>query len=97
MLRSFPLFLNFDRNITPAFLLKLVHQDVPAVIVFVDKMFGMCGGWDNTIEIETDAGVPESSNPHRMRVQVCMEWVEREPGRSFFFTVSKCLARTEAK
>ena len=89
ILRKWPLFLNFERNIFPDFLMALSRQDISAVTVVADKNFGMCGGWTDKIEIETGAGVSGAPSAHKISVQISMEWVERAPGQQFFFIVKK--------
>jgi hypothetical protein len=89
-LRSWPLFLNFERNIIPTFLLNLLRQDrIHAPSVFVDEDFAMCGGWNNTAEFELSAGVSDSPHAHKMRIQVSSESAMRERGEQFFFVVRK--------
>jgi hypothetical protein len=89
-LRKWPLFINFDRNIVPSFLLNLKKQErLSASLVVQDKSFGMCGGWNSTVKFECHAGVPEAIDAHSMHVQLSMEWVERAPGNAFFFVVGK--------
>lgn len=88
--RKWPLFINFDRNIVPSFLLQLKEQDrLSASLVVQDKAFGMCGGWAESTNFECRAGVPEAINASSMHVQLSMEGVDRAPGKSFLFLVTK--------
>ncbi len=90
VLRSWPLFVNFDRNIVPAFLHKLVHQDrMPAKTVFADEMFAMCGGLQNTVEFLTDAGSSAVPNAERMKVQCSIEHANKKNGSEFLYVIRK--------
>lgn len=88
--KGWPLFLNFDRNIMPAFLIKLTSQDLlRADAVISDRAFAMCGGSHDAVEFLTDAGssaLPESEN---MKVQCSIEHVERKPKSEFLFVIHK--------
>jgi hypothetical protein len=92
-MRSWPLFWNFDRNIVPAFLLRLAaaHDRIPASAVFPDKKFEMCGGWEDTIEFETEAGVTDAPSAARMKVSVSMERADKRARAQFLFVVTKRL------
>jgi len=90
VLRSWPIFANFDRNIMPAFLFRLVHQDrLPAKTVFTDEMFVMCGGPTNVIEFVTDAGVEAVPNTKKMNVECSVEQVNKRSGSEFLFVIRK--------
>jgi hypothetical protein len=89
-LRKWPLFINFDRNIVPSFLLQAKEKERISAAAFVpDQAFGMCGGWKDVVAFECRAGVPEATEAHRMEVQLSMEWVDRSPGNTFLFVVKK--------
>lgn len=88
--RSWPLFINFDRNIVPAFLHKLVHQDrTPAKSIFADELFAMCGGPQDTIDFVTDAGSSAVPNAERMRLQCSIERVNKKKGQDFLYVLRK--------
>ena len=90
VLRSWPLFINFDRNIVPAFLHKLVHQDrMPAKAIFADEMFVMCGGAQNTVEFVTDAGSSAVPNAKKMKVQCTVEYTNKRTGSDFLYVLRK--------
>jgi hypothetical protein len=90
VLRSWPLFVNFDRNIVPAFLLKLVHQDrLPAKTVFADETFTMCGGPHNTVEFVTDAGSSAVPKAEKMKVQCSIEHTAKKTRSDFLFVIRK--------
>ena len=90
VLRSWPLFLNFERHVIPSFLLTLRKQDrLPAETIFLDQAFGMCGGANNYIELETKAKTIDSDNLKTMHVQCSIEKTKRKIGSSFLFAVRK--------
>lgn len=90
VLRKWPIFLNFDRNIVPSFLLTLQKQDLLAAeAIFPDRAFGMCGGPNNSIEFETNAGTISSANSTTMRVHCSIEETSRKPGSTFLVVVRK--------
>jgi hypothetical protein len=88
-LKKWPLFINFDRNIVPTFLLNLRAQErLSASSIVQDPAFGMCGGWQDSTIFECPAGVPDAPDAHSMHVRLSMEWVERAAGNTFFFAVT---------
>jgi len=90
VLRNWPIFVNFDRNIVPAFLHKLLHQDrTPAKIVFAGVNFAMCGGSQNTIEFLTDAGSSAVPNAEKMNVQCSIEHMNKKTGSEFLYVIRK--------
>jgi hypothetical protein len=90
VIRSWPQFWNFDRNVVPAFLLKSFHQDrIPATDIFFDKTFEMCGGWNHTIELETPAGVPDTPDAEQFKVRVSIELADKKANAQFLFAVTK--------
>jgi hypothetical protein len=45
ILRNWPIYAHFDRNVLPEFLLQLANQDrLPASLAFQDNSFSLCGG-----------------------------------------------------
>jgi hypothetical protein len=90
VLRSGPLFYNFDRNILPAALLKARKRDrVSATEVFVDERLVVCGGRANEVEFEMAAGTDNVPESERMVVQVSVEATERRVGSSLLYVVRK--------
>ena len=88
--RKLPLFINFDRNVVPSFLLRLRKQErLSASEVIQDHNFGMCGGWVGSTRLECRAGVPDAIDATSMHIEISMEWVERSAGNTFFFVVRK--------
>jgi hypothetical protein len=89
-LKGWPVFRNFDDNIVPAFLHKLVGQERVWADSFIpDRSFAMCGGDHNTTEFESPAGTPTSPNSGRLRLEVSIENRGRKPGRDFLFVVRR--------
>ncbi len=98
VLKGWPVFMNFDKNIIPTFLLKLVDRDfLPAMTVFPDESFAMCGGPNNTIELETDAGVTDAPNSGSMKIQCSIENVNRKAEAEFLYVVRKQVVRQPEK
>lgn len=90
ILRSWPVFASFERNLFPAVLAKISAQDrVPAVSVFPNESFAPCGGDLDEIEIDVDAGTPAVPDAERMTIRCAIERVNRRPGASFLMTVQK--------
>lgn len=89
-LKSWPLFINFDRNIVPAFLFKLVDQDrLPGKTVFADETFAMCGGPSNVVEFVTDAGSETVQNAKKMKVECSIEQTSKKTGSDFLYVIRK--------
>jgi len=88
--RNWPLFINFDRNIVPTFLLNLAQQDrIHASVITTDARFAMCGGWNAETQLETTAGVADAPSAHRIRIEIAVEPGSREAGEQFFFVVRR--------
>lgn len=88
--KGWPLFFNFDRNIVPAFLLKLTNQDrLPAKAAIPDETFAMCGGSHNSVEFVTDAGSSAMPTVEKMKVRCSIEHVEKKPRSEFLFVIHK--------
>jgi hypothetical protein len=91
VVRKWPLFLNFDRNMIPAFLHELArNQDrIPAGSLLGDDNFAMCGGTRDRVVLETHAGTRSVPNALSMTVEVEIERRTRNPGNEFLFAVRK--------
>lgn len=90
VLRSWPQFWNFDRNIVPAFVLGLnKHDRIPIASFCSDSAFEGCGGWREWVEFEVKAGVVGAPDSHSMRIRISMERAERRPRAQFLFAVHK--------
>jgi len=91
-LRSWPVFFSFDRNIIPAFLMNLSHQDrLPARAAFADKSFALCGGDSPEIEVTVPAGTASVPDAEQMRVACSAESITRIPRSKFLLVVRKSL------
>ena len=90
VIRSWPLFVNFDRNIVPAFLFKLLHQDrLPAHALFPDHRFAICGGSSSQIEFVTDAGSETVPKAEKMKIECSIGSATRSSGLQFFCLMRK--------
>ncbi len=90
VLRSWPVLVNFDRNIVPEFLLKLLHQDrLPAETTFPDRAFVLCGGQRRDVELTVAAGTPNVPNAERMSLECTVEAVSPRAGSTFLILVRK--------
>lgn len=89
--KCWPLFLNFDRNIVPEFLHKLLRQDrLPANVAIPDAAFSMCGGVNNAVEFVANAGSTANPASERMGLVCSIEHVERKQGSEFLYVIHKC-------
>lgn len=89
-LRSWPLFVNFDRNIVPLFLATLGNQDrLPASEIFLDPGFAMCGGLRLYTGHECTAGTTTFSADQKLKIECIVEDTEKKKGDEFFFVVRK--------
>lgn len=90
VLRSWPLFINFDRNIVPRVLLEVSSQDrLPATSVFPEAEFALCGGSLNSCEFAVDAGISSMPAAERMRIECTAEAGSRAVNSRFLFLVRK--------
>lgn len=88
VLRKWPLFLNFDRNIVPSSLLTVFREDrVPASQVFSDQRLIFSKGKSHVAEFDTTAGTSSSPAAEMLTVQVMIEESSRRPGTSFLYVV----------
>jgi len=89
VLRKWPLFVNFDNNVMPAFFSKIAQSDrMPASIGF-DESFAMCGGVNETVEFSTDAGTEATPNTSKLTIECSIGKHERKSGREFLYVVRK--------
>jgi hypothetical protein len=90
VLRSWPLFVNFDRNIMPAFFIKISNQDrLPAKAAFPDEIFAMCGGPNNVVEFVTDVRTEAAPTLEKMKVECSVGQTDKRKGAEFLFVVRK--------
>lgn len=90
LLRSWPVFVSFDRNIVPAFLLKLRQEDLLPFRLAIDSAsFVPCGGARPEIEITVPAGTAMFNDAEQMNIRCYVESTGRTPGAKFLFLVRK--------
>jgi hypothetical protein len=90
VLRKWPLFLNFDHNVVPDFLIRLLHQDfLPADSIFPAKIFSAITMADALFQMDCKGGTEAMPDSHSMRIQGSVEKVERRHGASFLFVIHK--------
>lgn len=89
-IRKWPIFANFDRDIVPEPLLKVLagRDRISADQIFPDMKFMMCGGTELTSEFVSRAGTRAVPGAKEMRVKVEFETGGWRPGEDFLFTVS---------
>jgi hypothetical protein len=89
-LRKWPTFANFDRNVLPEFLNRLAHQDqLPAAESFPNPVFSLCGGSENTVTIQADAGTANSPRAEHFEVTCSVEETRRLPGSTSIYVVAR--------
>lgn len=89
ILRNWPVFVNFDRNVIPEFLLNLAQQDrLPASAVFTDPTFSLCGGSRNSIDLTVNAGTPSSPKAERLSIRCSVEDTNKSAGRRSLYVVA---------
>ena len=91
VLRKWPIFANFDRQILPQFLLKVmfdVTDRSPASEMFNDRDFVLSGGSCFKTAFETRGGVEAASDAEPMHVKVSVEETSRRPGTRFLIAVT---------
>lgn len=97
VLRAWPLFANFDRNLLPAFVRQIVRQDrSPAEAIFPVQASVMCGGGDKSVELATAAGTLANPLARELKVELSAEAGLRKPGSEFLF-VARGATPTEQK
>lgn len=89
VLKKWPLFINFERNVVPEFLLRLLHQNQLLASEIFDSNFAMCGGKEIRVEFESKAGVAAVPDAENMRIQCSIENTKRARGSTFLWVVNK--------
>jgi hypothetical protein len=90
VLRSWPLFVNFDRSHIPAFFIQLAQQDrMPASVAFADESFAMCGGTNSVTVFSTNAGTEAAPNAEQINIECSIGDHERTAGKGFLYAVRK--------
>lgn len=89
-LRSWPVFFNFERNIVPEFLLKLLHQDRLLVrAVFDREILAPRGVQHQDIQLTVAAGTASVPDAEQMSVRCSLEAISPEAGSKFLVFVRK--------
>jgi hypothetical protein len=90
VLKGWPLFVNFDRNIAPGFCFTLLRQEgILAQDVWPDPSFVMCGGPKNSIDLTVDAGTQQSPDSLKMKIRVSSEDCEKKDGAEFMYVANR--------
>jgi hypothetical protein len=90
VLRSWPLYINFENNIAPAVFRKLRHQDrVSAASVFPDSSFALSGGVECTTQFLSDAGLVDNPASERVSVVCAISKTRKSIGSSFIYVMHR--------
>jgi hypothetical protein len=90
IIRKWPLFARFERNVLPEFLLELPNQDrLPALYVFREPAFAACGGECSEMQCLMRAGSTGAPRAEPMNVHCSLEPTVRKVGTEFFLVVRK--------
>jgi hypothetical protein len=90
VLRSWPLYINFENNIAPAVFRKLRHQDrISATNVFPDNSFALSGGVDCTTKFVSDAGLLDSPASEKIPVVCAISKPRKTIGSSFIYVMHR--------
>jgi len=89
VLRKWPIFVNFDRNVIPEFLLNLAQQDrLPANSVFNEPTFSLCGGNKACVELTVHGGTPSSPRAERLDIKCSVEGSNAMAGSRAIYVVA---------
>ncbi len=90
VLRSWPLYINFENNIAPAIFRKLRHQDrISALSVFPDTAFAMMGGMDYTAQFVSDAGLLDNPASEKIPVVCAISKTRKSIGSAFIYVMRR--------
>jgi len=90
VLKGWPTFINFERNIVPEPILRLIQMEqLPADAEVADQSFVLCGGSNGSTEMDVPAGVPAVPKAESMKIQFSAEDTSRKPGSTFLFSMAK--------
>lgn len=90
VLRSWPLYINFDNHIAPAVFRKLRHQDrLAAAGVFPDHSFAMSGGVECTAQFVSDAGLLDNPASEKFPVVCAISKTRKTIGASFLYVMHR--------
>ena len=89
-IREWPLFVNFQRGIVPAFLYDLVKGKIRTFTKHIDSSeFILNGGSSISITTHVKAGTEINPASEDMKILVEVEPVQRRPGAEFLFLIKK--------
>lgn len=87
-LENWPLYVNFERNIVPEFLLTLRNGQLPPINkIFSDPSFSLCGGESHEVESTVPAGTPRNPRCEKLKIRFSVEPSSRKKGSTFLFLV----------
>lgn len=90
VLRSWPLYINFDNNIAPAVFRKLRHQDrLSAASVFPDNSFALSGGVQCATQFVSDAGLLDNPASEKIPVICSISKSRKSIGSSFLYVMHR--------
>ena len=90
VLRSWPLYINFENNVAPSLFRKLRHQDrVPAASVFPDGSFALSGGVECTTRFLSDAGLADNPASEKFPVVCGVSKTGKRIGSSFIYVMKR--------
>ena len=88
VLRSWPLYINFENNIAPAIFRKLRRQDrLSAISVFPDNSFALSGGVECTTRFVSDAGLLDNPTSEKIPVVCSISKTRKTIGSSFLYVM----------
>lgn len=97
VLRSWPLLVNFDRNVVPDFLLQTLRQERSrAGDLDISRSSSLCNGSDSEVTFECNSRSRGALTPERMAVTVDVEKRERSSQSSIFVVRKVELALTSS-
>ena len=90
VLRSWPLYINFDNNIAPAVFRKLRHQDrLSAASVFPDNSFALSGGVQCATQFVSDAGLLDNPASEKIPVICSISKTRKSIGSAFIYVMRR--------
>ncbi len=88
LFKEWPLFVNFDRNIVPEFLVKLQQGKLPSLAsIFTNPSFCLRGGNDYVTEANLRGGTWDTPSAEEIKIACFVEPFARKEGAEFLFIV----------
>ena len=88
-LKEWPLFINFDRNIIPDFLIMLLKGKLRNIIDYIDDpSFIFCGGEETYLKTVVKAGTIQTPSAENMNISCFVESNSRKKGTEFLFLIN---------